>query len=137
MKRYERLYEQEQKNYNFLYDYACKAYDEERYVLALRLSKETERFIADYELKMLIGDCYQSLDSLEHAIQAYREAQCMCPSRLMPLYETYSIYSSLNDTVQCINLYSQIMHKDIKVRNQITEMILSEVDKDIKRFIPH
>ena len=137
MKRYERLYEQGQKNYNFLYDYACKAYDEERYVLALRLSKETERFIADYELKMLIGDCYQSLDSLEHAIQAYQEAQCMCPSRLMPLYETYSIYSSINDTVQCINLYSQIMHKDIKVRNQITEMILLEVDKDIKRFISH
>ena len=134
-KNYDALYQCKHSNYHFLYDYACEAYDKEQYELALRLSKETEKFIADYELEMLIGDCYQSLDSVDQAIQSYQYAHYMCPSRLMPLYETYNIYSSLNDTLKCRRLYYQIIHKDIKVRNHITEIIQKEINQDFKRFL--
>lgn len=132
---YNSLYQCGRNNYHFLYDYACDAYDKEQYELALDLSYKAERYISDYELTMLIGDCCQSLNYQEDAMWHYQRALQMCPSRLMPLYEIYNIYSSRNDTVNCVRLYKQINHKEIKIKNQITEMIIKDVNQDIKRFI--
>ena len=58
----------------------------------------------------------------------------MCPSRLLPLYEMYNIYSGCNDTTNCWRLYAEISRKKIKVKNQVTDMILKEINQDIKRF---
>nr|WP_288281392.1 O-antigen ligase family protein [uncultured Prevotella sp.] len=132
--KYNALYQSGNYDYRFLYDYACEAFDKEQFGLALKLAKETESHVSDYELTLLIGDCYQSLDSLEDAIHCYEQAHYMCPSRLLPLYEMYNIYSGCNDTTNCWRLYAEISRKKIKVKNQVTDMILKDINQDIKRF---
>ena len=135
--KYESLYQEGKDNYRFLYDYACKAYDEEDYSLSLELSKEAEKKIADYDLKMLIGDCYQSLQKTNEALDAYSKASHMCPSKYMPLYEIYKIYSSRNDTINCIRLYGEIINKKEKVHSRTIEVIINEIKHDFLRFNIH
>lgn len=134
---YDSLYQEGKGNYCFLYDYACKAYNEEYYSLSLELSKETEKMIADYDLKMLIGDCYQSLQKTNEALEAYRKAYNMCPSKYMPLYESYKIYSSRNDTINCIKLYEHVINKKEKNHSRIIEVIINEIKHDFLRFNLH
>ena len=133
-KAYDALYQYGKSNYFFLYDYACEAYDDGNYTLALKLSEEAEKYTSDYGFKMLMGDCYQSLDNIDNAIKCYQEAQHMCPLRLMPLYEIYNIYSSQNDTIKCRRQYMQIVQKEIKVKNPITEIIMNDIKGDMKRM---
>lgn len=132
--KYETLYIEGNRNCSFLYDYACMAYDKEKYTLALKLSEEAEQLISDYELKMLIADCHQLLHNKDEALDAYRTASNMCPSKIMPLYEIYKIYSCSNDTVNCRRIYAEITNKNIKVQSRIIDIILNKINQDIKRF---
>lgn len=133
-RKYEELYTNMRKDPYFLFDYASKAYDANDFSLAMKLSKEAECHISDYELTLLIADSYQSLEDWENAIVAYQKAHYMCPAKITPLYEIYSIYSSRNDSVNCKKIYLQIMQKDIKVNSLLVKTMLNDIKRDFIRY---
>lgn len=134
IKRYGNLYTPLNYNYRFLYDYACVAYNLGHYKKALAISKEAALLISDYNLTLLIADIYNSLSDKEKAISLYNHAHNMCPSRLVPYYEIYKIYSSMNDTLNCCRIYQELGRVPIKINNYQNDIMLNEIHKDIQRY---
>lgn len=134
IKMYEELYPHFSNNYNFLYDYACVAYDNKKYEKALKLAQEAKKHIADYDVEMLIADTYNSMHNNHKALSVYWHAHNMCPSRIAPYYESYKIYRNQNDTIRCLELYAMMKKRGVKVKNVLTESMFYEVEKDIKQL---
>lgn len=132
--RYDALYDQLRYNYRFLYDYACKAFDSGQFKKALTISKEAATKVSDYNLTLLMADSYKALSETKEAIALYYHAHNMCPSRIVPYYEIYKIYSSLNDTLNCRRIYQKVECTPIKVNNYQIDIMLKEIKSDIQRF---
>lgn len=133
-KKYQMIYPHKKDDYIFLYDYALEAYRANKYNTALKLAKEANISISDYYLQLFIADIYQVLHKYDDAIVCYQQAHYMCPNRFSPLYEIYRIYSHQNDTTMCLKMYEEISDKPIKVKGQLLDAILKEINADVKRF---
>lgn len=131
---YEKLYPLFLDDYNFLYDYACVAYNNELYPKALMLAKKAKRYIADYDIEILIADIYQAMNEYDKALIIYWWVHNMCPSRIAPYYESYKISRFQNDTIKCLLLYTMMNKRGVKIRNIITESMIYEIEEDIKKL---
>ena len=132
---YSSLYSSMKKDCAFLYNYGMVMYQTGKYRNALLLAKEAEKLVSDYDLQLLLGDSYSALGQREEAISAYYKASYMCPSRLIPLYEMYMLYSRHNDTINCGRMYDIITHRRYKRMNTDVLSMLHQINKDYKRFI--
>ena len=121
-------------DFHFLYDYACVAFEAGEYGQALEISRKAASFMSDYQLTLLTADCFEALSDYGEAIGSYERAHQMCPSRIVPCYEMYRIYSRANDTVNCRRLYNSLMTMPIKVNNYLNDAMFNEVERDIQRF---
>lgn len=128
---YQKIYSLFSDDYNFLYDYACVAYNNGMYPKALILAQEAKKHIADYDIEMLVADIYHAMDDNDKALKAYWRVHNMCPSRIAPLYESYKICRFQNDTIKCLQLYAMMKEQGVKIKNVLTESMFFEIEKDI------
>jgi len=129
---YSTIYESMNTDYSFLYNYAHEMYTAKEYPLALKIAKEAERHISDYDLQLLMGDVLSVLGENENAIAAYQKASNMCPSRLTPLFEIYMLYSQQNDTIGCVRMHDIINNRHYKKMNTEVLKMLHHVNMDFK-----
>ena len=127
MPRYDNLYLRMRNNPYFLYNYAAEEYDAGRYRDALARAKECQHFFLDYDLEMLMADCYQGLNDTQMAIYHYHKAHYMIPSRLMPYYGEFDVYRQCNDKINSRRMAYLILGLPVKVRSYSTKRIKDEV----------
>lgn len=94
---------------------------------ALDMEKECNVLLADYDLSFLMGDTYRALGHRDSTLHYYDRVHEMCPSRLIPQYEMFRVYSEVNDTVRCLQLRKEILRKPIKVKSRETDDMLEEI----------
>lgn len=131
---YSKLYESLNNDFAFLYDYGREMYFDGEYRQAEILARKASNYISDYDLQLLLGDIYSSLGKKQDAINAYQVAANMCPSRIVPLYEIYKIYSYQNDSTNCVSIYNRMVNTRYKRVSTDVLIMLHKVEADCKRF---
>lgn len=131
---YSNLYFSMNNNSAFLYNYGCEMYFAGEYELAKKLLSENVDLIADYDQQLLFGNVYAALGEDENALQSFQKATNMCPSRIIPLYEMYLIYSHRNDTLQCSLIHELIANTNFKRINKDVLKMMHYINLDFKRF---
>lgn len=131
---YSKLYKSLGNDYAFLYNYGSVLYFNGEYKLAEQIAEKAQRYISDYDLQLLLGDIYGSLGKYRNAINAYQIASNMCPSRIVPLYETYKIYRLQNDSAGCVSIYKKMVNTRFKRMSTDVLKMLHNVETDCKRM---
>ena len=132
---YSELFNSMDNDYAFLYNYGSELYFNGECRLAEQFAEKATHYISDYNLQLLLGDIYGSLGKYQDAINAYQIASNMCPSRIVPLYETYKIYRLQNDSANCVSTYKKMVNTKYKRMSTDVLKMLHEVENDCKRFI--
>lgn len=125
--RYARLYPSRKSDFRFLYNDAFTQYEAGHYPEALQTARECQKLLADYDLSLLLGDIFRAQGQQDSTLYYYGRAHEMCPSRLTPLYEMFSVFRSAGDTVRCRQMQKTILAKPVKVKSKVAEEMLKEV----------
>ena len=131
---YQRLYAKMPDNSHFLYNYAFVLREAGRYDEALKIAKECNLCLADYDLSLLLGDINSDLRKDEEAVSYYTLAHNMCPNRFAPLCAIYDIYKSQGNREKCMNLIKEILDKPIKVPSRATMEYVDYIRNEAKKY---
>ena len=131
---YQRLYAKMPDNSHFLYNYAFVLREAGRYDEALKIAKECNLCLADYDLSLLLGDINSDLRKDEEAVSYYTLAHNMCPNRFAPLCAIYDIYKSQGNREKCMNLIKEILDKPIKVPSRATMEYVDYIRSEAKKY---
>lgn len=127
LSQYSLLYEDFKNQSDFLYRYGAELHHSGHYKKSLEILSECTRLYNDYNVQMLIAHNYQQLGNMDKAVESYRYANWMVPSRFLPLYYTMRLYMENNDTVKACEIADMIIHKPIKIKKSAsTQRIVSE-----------
>lgn len=132
MKGYTKLHPLLQSNPLFLYNEAAVFEEGGDERTALRLSQTCRKNLADYDLQLLFGDIYLALNRVDEALRAYKTAEWMIPSRIMPLYAQYLVYQKKGDKVRLDSLRKVILKFVPKVSNETVMFIKKQVEEDAR-----
>jgi tetratricopeptide (TPR) repeat protein len=112
---YEQLHKLLAGNEMFLYNYAAELNVVKEYDKSLQIAHECEKYLADYDLQMLIADNYQQLKQYKKAEVYYLKAANMCPVRFVPLYELEELYNTQGLNAEALSLARKIIKKPVKI----------------------
>jgi len=124
---YQFLHAKLQNNELFLYNYAAELNYSKHYEESRSIANECERFLADYDLQMLMADNYQQLKDYTKAEQHYRKAAAMCPAKFSPLYGLAKMYNETGRKDNAIVIAQQIIHKPVKIASPTVVAIRREM----------
>ena len=99
----------------FLYNYGSALFHAGRYAESLPVLLRCRRYLDDYDVRMLLGACYENLEKPSEAEKHYRQASLMCPNRFMPLYKLVGVYDSIGRPDKALELAREIVGKPEKV----------------------
>lgn len=99
----------------FLYTYGSALFHAGRYEECLPVLLSCRRYLDDYDVRMLLGACYENLEKPSEAEKHYRQASWMCPNRFMPLYKLVGVYDSIGRQDKAQELARVIVGKPEKV----------------------
>lgn len=99
----------------FLYTYGSALFNAGRYEECLPVLLKCRRHLDDYDVRMLLGACYENLEKPSEAEKHYRQASLMCPNRFMPLYKLVGVYDSIGRQDKALELAREIVGKPEKV----------------------
>lgn len=119
---------------DFLYSYATVLYNNQQYNKAIDIAKRCDSISSNYELEILLGNCYMFIGNLELSKKHYINASNMCPNRFIPLYKLFKIYKALNNKEQMCNVGEIILNKKIKVPSRKIDIILNNVTYEINKI---
>lgn len=114
----------------FLYNEAAVLYEAGAFGKAGRVADECGRRLADYDLQLLRGDISLAMGDHGAALQAYREAGWMIPSRIMPRYAEYRVYGDVGDGARRDSMRRVILRFHPKVDNATVRHIKKRVAVD-------
>lgn len=130
---YERLYDRMCKNWRFLYNYGAELHHSKHYDRSLSILEECQTMLNDYDVQMLIGDCFQNIGDTIKAIENYNYAGMMVPSKFLPQYYIMKLYIDKGDTLNAIITANTILAKEIKVeRSKAVQKIIREAQETVK-----
>lgn len=112
---YQRLYEQLKHNKLFLYNYGAELHQIEHYDESLTIINECSGFLNDYDVQLLLGDCYEKLGDTINAINHYTQAGYMVPNKFIPHYYIMRLYLKQGDTLKAMYEANLILNKEIKI----------------------
>lgn len=131
---YERLHDPLKSNGRFLYNYGAELHYSKHYDESLRILEECERYIFDYDVLMLKGDCYQNLGDTLKAVCNYDYAARMVPNKFQPLYCKMNLFLAQKDTSKAVNVAAVILSKEIKIdRSKTVQRIIREAQEVIDK----
>lgn len=107
----------------FLYNYAAGLYFYGEYKECLNIAKECDKYWANYELELLIGNICVQMKQYESAELHYLKAMNMCPCRFIPLSRLLELYQVIEDKKKLHDIAQQIAAKKVKVDSTIVRII--------------
>lgn len=127
MKEYETMYRDYSEDCMFIYNYGALLHLRGDYEKSLKVFKAGTKYLADYNMMLLMGDDYQKLKQYDLAIVSYRRAGEMIPCRYLPLYYQMKLYLENGDTVKAHGIANMIIDKENKIKKlKITQQIINE-----------
>lgn len=120
---YEKMKPQMKHNPLFLYNYAAELNYIGRYEESLIITKECRLGWNDYDVQMLLADNLENTGQIDDALDAYRHAGDMIPSRFEPLESIMTLYLENGDTLKAMEMAEEIINKPVKVNSFRVEQI--------------
>jgi len=121
-----KLYDEWNGNPYFLYNYASELKNVELYKQSVNVFLHCESYINTYDLQMQLADNYYQMGCWEEAERRYKQAQCMCPSRFLPLQGLLRIYVKSNNCILAERVAFEIINKRIKIPSYTVSIIQEE-----------
>jgi len=89
-------------------------------------------YIVDYNSAILRADNFYYNGEYEKAVEAYKRASFMCPSKFTPLQGLLNSYYALNDSVNLRSISEKIINKPIKIKSRQIDIIKAEAQNYLK-----
>jgi len=135
---FRRLHERMKNNGSFLYNFGAELHYSGHFEESLQILEECSSYLNDYDVQMLLADCYQNLGDTLKAIDCYNYASRMVPSKFLPQYQIMNLYLAYGDTVNAVNAANAILAKDVKVsRSKAVQRIINEAESVVKDVMFH
>lgn len=99
----------------FLYNHAAILYDAGYYERCLHQLEACGNLLSDYDVVMLKGMAYRSLEHYDEALTCFRLASYMCPSKFMPLYQAFETLVLCGKEKEAKALCKRIIEKPVKI----------------------
>lgn len=124
---YSRLEKNLGHNGKFLYNYGAELHFSGHYNESLTVLDKCSLYLNDYDVQMLMADCYQNIGDTLNAVGRYRAASNMIPYKFLPLYNTMKLYIGQGDSLAAFNVANEILSKQVKVeRSKTVQRIIEE-----------
>jgi O-antigen ligase len=127
--KYEKIYPYFKRNPLFLYNYGAELNFINEYKRSIEILEECKKSLHDYDVQMLLADNYYNLGEVEKAINAYKHASNMIPSRFLPLYELVKIFKETNKKSLAIEVAKEIRDKPVKIPSSTVNLIKKEINE--------
>lgn len=131
MMQYANMYEEYKDNRLFLYNYGALLHYTGKYKESLIMLKECSHHMADYNVRILMGDDFQHLNMLDAAINEYHYAHSMIPCRYLPLYYEMKLYQDSGKKDKAKELANIILKKTNKVNNSAKVKTIKNLAKEV------
>ena len=128
-----KLYDEWNGNPYFLYNYASELKNVELYKQSVNIFLHCESYINTYDLQMQLADNYYQMGCWEEAERRYKLAQCMCPSRFLPLQGLLRIYVKSNNCILAERVALEIINKRIKIPSYTVSIIQEEAKTYLRK----
>ena len=127
------LYDQWNGNPYFLYNYGAmlnllKRYDESNIIFT-----ECTMYLNDYDVQLLLADCYLQKENFDQAEKCFLLASNMCPNRFVPLYQLVYLYDRIGEKEKAYDLAEKIMYKAVKVPSFKVQRIKNEMKEYVEK----
>jgi O-antigen polymerase len=131
MEQYADMYEDYKDNRLFLYNYGALLHYTGKYKESLIVLKKCAHHMADYNVRLLIGDDFLQLDMLDSAITEFHYANYMIPCRYLPLYYEMKLYQDSGKEDKAKELANIILKKTNKVNKSAKVRMIKNLAKDV------
>ena len=128
-----KLYDEWNGNPYFLYNYASELKNVELYKQSVNIFLHCESYINTYDLQMQLADNYYQMECWEEAERRYKLAQCMCPSRFLPLQGLLRIYVKSDNCILAERIALEIINKRIKIPSYTVTIIQEEARNYLRK----
>ena len=128
-----KLYDEWNGNPYFLYNYASELKNVELYKQSVNIFLHCESYINTYDLQMQLADNYYQMECWEEAERRYKLAQCMCPSRFLPLQGLLRIYVKSDNCILAERVALEIINKRIKIPSYTVSIIQEEARNYLRK----
>lgn len=120
----------------FLYNYAVILYEKGFTDKSLDMAIRCDKYIANYDLELLLGDIYFDKGDYEMDENHYLRTSHMCPCRFVPLNQLYDLYMAHGHEDEALAIARKVVDKQVKVKSLTVSQIrykmrkiLNSVDK--------
>ena len=128
-----KLYDEWNGNPYFLYNYASELKNVELYKQSVNIFLHCESYINTYDLQMQLADNYYQMECWEEAERRYKLAQCMCPSRFLPLQGLLRGYVKSDNCILAERIALEIINKRIKIPSYTVSIIREEARNYLRK----
>ena len=128
-----KLYDEWNGNPYFLYNYASELKNVELYKQSVNIFLHCESYINTYDLQMQLADNYYQMECWEEAERRYKLAQCMCPSRFLPLQGLLRVYVKSDNCILAERIALEIINKRIKIPSYTVNIIQEEARNYLRK----
>lgn len=126
---YGRLYERYSDDGIFLYGYGVLLHRHRRYEESLKVMKLCSKYLADYDVMLVMGDDCQRLGQTDSALACYKHASAMIPNRFLPLYYQMKVYQEAGDEGNAIRIAKTIINKPVKIPSGVVTAVRMESEE--------
>ncbi|WP_146011040.1 hypothetical protein [Siphonobacter sp. BAB-5405] len=106
-----------------LKDFARNLYLTKDYPGAISLLNQATAYSSHYDLYVLLGECYEKLNSLSEAESAYLKSSLLVPKLFYPRYRLMMLYTNQQDDAQALKLANKIIEMPIKIDSKLVREI--------------
>lgn len=117
----------------FLYNYAAELHVMKSYDKSIELLTECTHYWNDYDVQLLLADCYLQKEKFEKAEECFVLASNMCPNRFIPLYQLVHLYDRIGQKEKAYNLAEKIIHKTVKISSFKVQRIKNEMIEYVQK----
>lgn len=132
---YEQLRGELGTNGLFLYNYAAELHVMKSYDKSIELLTECILYWNDYDVQLLLADCYLQKEQYEKAEDCFVLASNMCPNRFIPLYQLVHLYDRIGQKEKAYDLAEKIIHKTVKISSFKVQRIKNEMIEYVQKGI--
>lgn len=126
-KAFQRIYVSNNRNPQFLYNYALTLIKEKHYKEAILKLDIAKQYSAYFQLYYVSGVCYTLLGEYSHAEKNYITANSLYPSKFQPIYALFKLYIQLNNIEKARAIALKIDKMPVKKSSPKIEKIKNEI----------
>lgn len=125
------LYDHWNGNPYFLYNYGAMLNSLKRYDESNATFTECTMYLNDYDVQLLLADCYLQKENFDQAEKCFLLASNMCPNRFVPLYQLVHLYDRIGEKDKAYDLAEKVMYKAVKVPS----LKVQRIKKEMKEYV--